>query len=435
MNRSEFIRRRSRLMRMMGNRGVAIIPSAQVHLCNRSVDFPYRQDSDFLYLTGFSEPESVAVLMPGRSQGPFILFCRERDADKEIWHGRRAGPEGAVNRYAADEAFPIVDIDEIMPGLLEQSIRVYYTMGRNQEFDQRLMGWINQIRNRSRVGAHAPREFISLEHLLHEMRLHKSRAEISAMKKAAIASIRAHERAMRRCRPGMYEYEIEAELLYEFRRAGMVPAYPPIVGGGANSCILHYAENSAQLQDGDLLLIDAGAEFEGYASDITRTFPVNGRFSPAQREAYELVLEAHGAAIDKVRPGNHWNDPHYAAVKVLTRGLIGIGLLKGKSAKLIKDGEYRRFYMHRTGHWLGLDVHDVGDYRVDEDWRLLKPGMTMTIEPGLYIPAKNRGVPKRWWNIGIRIEDDVQVTRDGYQILTENLVRDPDQIEAFMSSR
>jgi Xaa-Pro aminopeptidase len=435
MNRSEFIRRRSRLMRMMGNRGVAIIPSAQVHLCNRSVDFPYRQDSDFLYLTGFSEPESVAVLMPGRSQGPFILFCRERDADKEIWHGRRAGPEGAVNRYAADEAFPIVDIDEIMPGLLEQSIRVYYTMGRNQEFDQRLMGWINQIRNRSRVGAHAPREFISLEHLLHEMRLHKSRAEISAMKKAAIASIRAHERAMRRCRPGMYEYEIEAELLYEFRRAGMVPAYPPIVGGGANSCILHYAENSAQLQDGDLLLIDAGAEFEGYASDITRTFPVNGRFSPAQREAYELVLEAHGAAIDKVRPGNHWNDPHYAAVKVLTRGLIGIGLLKGKPAKLIKDGEYRRFYMHRTGHWLGLDVHDVGDYRVDEDWRLLKPGMTMTIEPGLYIPAKNRGVPKRWWNIGIRIEDDVQVTRDGYQILTENLVRDPDQIEAFMSSR
>jgi Xaa-Pro aminopeptidase len=255
------------------------------------------------------------------------------------------------------------------------------------------------------------------------------------MKKAAHVSIRAHERAMSVCQPGMKEYEIEAELVYEFRRAGMVPAYPPIVGSGPNSCVLHYTENSAQLQHGDLLLIDAGAEFEGYASDITRTFPINGRFSPAQREAYDLVLEAHGAAIDKVTPGNHWNDPHDAAVKVLTKGLVGIGLLKGKPAKLIKDGEYRRFYMHRTGHWLGLDVHDVGHYRANGKWRVLKPGMAMTIEPGLYIPAKSRGVPKRWWNIGIRIEDNVQVTRNGHEVLSKDLLRDPDEIEAFMSSR
>jgi Xaa-Pro aminopeptidase len=432
MNASEFVKRRKTLMRMMGNRGIAVIPSAPVRLRNRDVEYPYRQNSDLLYLTGFDEPESVAVLMPGRSEGQFVLFCRERDADKEIWHGRRAGLKGAVRQHAADESFPITDIDDILPGLLEGRARVYYAMGRDQEFDQRLMTWINQIRARTRSGGQPPHEFVSLEYLLHDMRLYKSKAETSAMKKAAAASSVAHERAMRTCRPGMHEYEIEAELLYEFRRAGMVPAYPPIVGGGANACILHYTENSAVLNDCDLVLIDAAAEFDGYAADITRTFPVGGRFTAAQREAYELVLEAHEAAIDKVRPGNHWNDPHDAAVKILTKGLIGMGLLKGKPAKLIKNGDYRRFYMHRTGHWLGLDVHDVGDYRFDETWRLLEPGMTMTIEPGVYIAA-GRGVPKCWWNIGIRIEDDVQVTRDGHLMLTDLLIRKPDEIEAFMS--
>ncbi|MDQ3796688.1 MAG: aminopeptidase P N-terminal domain-containing protein [Pseudomonadota bacterium] len=434
MTISEFARRRKTLMRMMGDRGMAISPSAPVRLRNRDVDFPYRQDSDFLYLTGFSEPESVAVLVPGRAQGQFILFCRERDTNKEIWHGRRAGPEGAISQYGADDAFPIADIDEILPSLLDQRARVYYTLGRDDDFDRRVMGWINQIRARARAGGQPPYEFVSLEYLLHDMRLYKSQGEISAMKKAAAVSISAHERAMRVCRPGMNEYEIEAELLYEFRRAGLVPAYPPIVGGGVNGCILHYTENSAKLRNGDLLLIDAAAEFEGYASDITRTFPVNGRFNPAQREAYELVLEAHTAAISKVQPGNHWNDPHDAAVKVLTKGMVNMGLLKGKPAKLIRDGDYRRFYMHRTGHWLGLDVHDVGDYRIDDEWRLLEPGMTMTIEPGIYIPAGSRGLSKRWWNIGIRIEDDVQVTRDGHRVLTEDLVREPDAIEAFMSS-
>jgi Xaa-Pro aminopeptidase len=420
-------------MRIMGKGGIAIIPSADVQYRNRDVDFPFRQDSDFMYLTGFLEPEAVAVLMPGRVKGEYILFCRERDDDKEVWYGRRAGPKGAVKEHAADDAFPISDIDEIIPGLLEQHKRVYYTLGRNVEFDQRLMGWVNTIRDKARAGSQPPNEFISLDYLLHDQRLYKSRAEIVLMRKAANVSIAAHRRAMRACHPGMNECQVEAELIYEFRRAGMVEAYPPIVGGGANSCILHYTENSAVLNDGDLLLIDAGAEYEGYASDITRTFPVNGVFTAAQRELYELVLSAQRAAIRKVKPGNHWNDPHQAAVRVLTRGMVELGLLKGRPAKLIRSGEYRKFYMHRTGHWLGLDVHDVGDYRVGEDWRLLEPGMTLTIEPGIYVSNGTREVSRRWWNIGIRIEDDVLVTPGGRDVLTASLPTDPDQIESFMS--
>jgi Xaa-Pro aminopeptidase len=254
------------------------------------------------------------------------------------------------------------------------------------------------------------------------------------MKKAAAISMVAHRRAMGLCRAGMMEYQIEAELLHEFRRGGTEPAYPSIVGGGANACILHYTENASQLNEGDLLLIDAGAEYQGYASDITRTFPVSGRFKPAQRELYELVLEAQYAAIDQVRLGNHWNDPHDAAVRVITRGLVKLGLLSGRTPRLIRDGEYRRFYMHRTGHWLGLDVHDVGDYRVGEQWRLLEPGMVLTVEPGIYIPAHSKGVPRRWWDIGIRIEDDVLVTRDGPQVLTQALEKEPDEIEAMVGT-
>ncbi|MBA2408667.1 MAG: aminopeptidase P N-terminal domain-containing protein [Gammaproteobacteria bacterium] len=431
---TEFARRRRALMRMMGNRSIAIIPSGQVRTRNRDVDHPYRQDSDFLYLTGFVEPESLAVLIPGQSGGRFILFCRERDKAKETWHGRRAGPKGVVKDYGADEAYPIDELDDQLPGLLEGHTRVYCTLGRDPAFDQRLMGWVNQLRGRASAGNRPPREFVSLEYLLHEMRLYKSKPETRAMQSAAEASVRAHERAMRVCRPGMAEFELEAELLYEFRRAGMVPAYSAIVGGGANGCILHYTENAATLRDGDLVLIDAGAECEGYASDITRTFPINGRFSPAQRELYDLVLQAQRAAIQKVQPGNHWNDPHDAAVKVLTRGLINLELLKGKPAGLIKKGEYRRFYMHRTAHLLGMDVHDVGDYRSDDGWRLLESGMTLTIEPGLYIAAKSPGVPKRYRNIGIRIEDNVQVTRDGNNVLTEVLIREANEIEAYMAS-
>ena len=429
---SEFTRRRKQLMRMMDRHAIAIIPAAPVRIRNRDAEYPYRQDSDFLYLTGFSEPEAVAVLVPGREHGEYVLFCRERDPVMETWHGRRAGQDGAIEQYGADDSFPISDIDEILPGLMEDRDTVYYTMGRDTDFDQKLMGWINRLREQVRAGAHPPHEFISLEYLLHDMRLYKSRSEVKAMKEAARIAVTAHRRAMQVCRPGMKEYEIEAELLYEFRRNGAEPAYQSIVGGGANGCILHYTENTDELKDGDLLLIDAGAEHLGYASDITRTFPVNGRFSDAQRELYEVVLEAQAAAIAKTVPGNHWNDPHMAAVKVLTRGLVELGLLKGKPAQLIKEGEYRRFYMHRTGHWLGLDVHDVGDYKLDEEWRLLEPGMVTTVEPGLYIPAGSKGVPKRYHDIGIRIEDDVLVTRDGHDVLTGAAPKDPDEIEDLM---
>lgn len=421
-------------MRLMGSRGIAVVPAAVSQIRNRDVEFPFRQDSNFLYLTGFPEPEAVAVLVPGRAQGQFLLFCRERDPELETWNGRRAGPQGAVENYDADDAFPIGDIDDILPGLLEHRDRVYSPMGRDSEFDQRLMGWVNALRAKARAGSQPPQEFVSLEFLLHDMRLFKSREEMGAMKRAVRTSVAAHERAMAHCRPGAKEYEIEAELLYSFRRAGMVPAYPPIVGGGANGCILHYTENSAELRDGDLLLIDAGSECEGYAADITRTFPVNGRFSTEQREVYELVLEAQAAAIAKVVPGNHWDDPHNEAVRVLTRGLVKLGLLNGRVSRLIKDGEYKQFYMHRTGHWLGLDVHDVGDYRVDEDWRFLEPGMVLTVEPGLYIAAHSKGVHRRWWNIGVRIEDDVRVTREGCEVLTGKLARDVDAIERIVGS-
>ncbi len=430
---TEFARRRRQFMRMMEPDSIAILPAALTQTRNRDVDHPFRQDSDFLYLTGFNEPEAIMVLVPGRKNCQYILFCREKDPEQETWHGRRAGLEGAMELYGADDAFPISDVDEILPGLLEDRERVYYTMGRHPEFDTKLMGWVNQIRGQSRSGAHPPHEFITLEYLVHDLRLFKSPSEIKAMKKAAKVAMQAHRRAMQVCQPGMNEYEIEAEYLHEYRRHNMEPAYPSIVGGGENSCILHYTDNNEPLNDGDLLLIDAGAEYEGYASDITRTFPVNGKYTPAQKAIYELVLKAQKAAIAQVKPGKHWNDPHMAAVKVLTRGLVDLGLLKGKPAQLIKSGEYRRFYMHRTGHWLGLDVHDVGDYKIDDEWRILEPGMVLTVEPGIYIPAGSKGVPGKWWDIGVRIEDDVLVTRKGCEVLTGDLVSSVAEVEALMA--
>jgi Xaa-Pro aminopeptidase len=274
---------------------------------------------------------------------------------------------------------------------------------------------------------------VALDHLLHDMRLYKSRGELELMRKAARISVQAHVRAMRFCRPGLTEYQVMAELLHEFRRHNADIAYQPIVGSGANSCVLHYRDNDRPLANGDLLLIDAGCEFGCYASDITRTLPVNGRFSREQRAVYEVVLEANRAAIARVRPGNHWNDPHEAAVRVITHGLVKLGLLKGRPASLIRSGAYRRFFMHRTGHWLGLDVHDVGDYKIGDAWRVLEPGMVMTIEPGVYLPASARGVPRRFRNIGVRIEDDVMVTKRGAEVLTARAPKDPDQIEALMA--
>ncbi|HLQ26604.1 MAG TPA: Xaa-Pro aminopeptidase [Acidiferrobacterales bacterium] len=427
-------KRRNELMQSMGG-GVAIIPTAPMRNRNRDIHFPFRPDSDFYYLTHFPEPEAVAVLVPGRAHGEYILFCREKNPEKEIWEGRRAGQEGACEIYGADDSFPIDDIDEILPGLLENRDKVFYSMGRHLEFDARLMEWVNEVRAKSRTGVSAPGEFVDLDHILHEMRLHKRLEEIRLMKRAAKVSAQAHRRAMQACRSGLMEYEIEAELLYEFKKGGAdFPAYPPIVGGGANSCILHYTENKAELKSGDLLLIDAAAEIDGYAADITRTFPVNGKFSGEQKTIYEIVLAAQLAAIDQVRPGKHWNEPHDAAVRILVAGLIDLGLLKGDMDELVKNENYKQFYMHRTGHWLGMDVHDVGDYKVDGAWRLLEPGMVLTVEPGLYIGAFNKDIPARWWNIGIRIEDDVLVTSESNEVLSRDAPKTISEIETLMAS-
>jgi len=420
-------------MKLMGRDGIAVLPAAPVRLRNNDVEYAYRQDSDFYYLTGFAEPESVAVLIPGRPQGEYVLFVRDRDPTRETWDGKRAGPVGARRQYGADDAFPITDLDDILPGLLENRTKVFYTMGAYPEFDQRVVGWVNGLRSQARQGRHTPQEFVSLDHFLHDMRLFKSRNEIDVMRESARIAAQAHRRAMKVCRPGLMEYEIVAELLHEFRQHNADVSYQPIVGGGDNACILHYRENDQMLKDGDLLLVDAGCELQCYASDITRTYPVNGEFTPEQRAVYEVVLEANLAAIEKVKPGNHWDDPHSAAVRVVTQGLVRLGLLKGRVATLEKEGAYRKFFMHRTGHWLGMDVHDVGDYKIGEEWRVLEPGMVMTIEPGIYIAPSTRGVPRNFRGIGIRIEDDVVVTRTGCEVLTSKAPKDPDAIEALMA--
>lgn len=433
MQKKEFAKRRQHLMDIMGPDTIAVLPNAPVANRNRDVDYPYRSDSNFHYLTGFDEPESVLVLIPGREHGEYILFCRERDLDKEIWDGYRAGQDGAINNFGADDSYPISDLDDILPGLLEDKEKVYYTMGNQPSFDQHMVSWLNHLRQASRSGKHSPTEIIELEHCLNELRLFKSSQEIKAMKQAAKASVQAHIRAMQFTKPGKWEYEVEAEIIHEFMKHGCrSPAYPSIVGGGENGCILHYIENNTKLKNNDLLLIDAGAEYECYAGDITRTFPINGKFSPAQAALYQVVLDAQKAAIAAVKPGNHWNQPHEVAVEVLTQGLVDLGILKGDVAQLIEDAAYREFYMHRTGHWLGMDVHDVGDYKVGGEWRLLEPGMVLTVEPGLYIRDQAH-VDKKWHFTGIRIEDDVLVTKDGCEVLTEAAPKEIDEIEALMA--
>lgn len=435
MEKREFSRRRKRLMDMVDEGAIIIQPNAPERLRNRDVFYPYRADSDFYYLSGFPEPESLLVLVPDRPQGEYLLFCREKDPEQETWHGRRAGLEGACEEYGADDAFPITDLDDILPGLLENKQRIYYTMGRYAEFDQRLMTWLNRVTTKGRAGVHVPDQFVSLGHIVHEMRLFKSSQELKAMRRAAVIAAEAHQQAMAITRPGMREYQIEAELLRCFMHHGArAPAYPSIVGSGANSCILHYTENDCAMKEGDLLLIDAGAEYDSYASDITRTFPVGGVFTEEQRLIYEIVLEAQAAAIDEVRPGNSWNEPHEAAIEVITRGLIDVGILKGRLRKAIDAEAYRPYYMHKTGHWLGMDVHDVGDYKVGDEWRVFEPGMVTTVEPGIYLAGELPGLAKKWWNIGVRIEDDVLVTETGHEILTIDAPKRVDAIEDIMNS-
>lgn len=436
ISNKEFARRRKDLMACMEPNSIAIIPGAKEVRRNADTEYSFRQDSDFYYLTGFAEPEAVAVLIPGRKQAEYILFCRERDPEKELWNGYRAGQEGACDTFLADDAFPINDIDEILPGLLEGRERVYYALGKDAEFDRHVMEWVNTIRSKVRSGAIPPGEFLDLDHHLHELRLIKSAAEIKIMQRAATISAEAHCRAMQYCQPNIMEYQLEGEICHTFTLHGArTPAYNSIVGGGDNGCILHYTENSDSLVDGDLVLIDAGCELQHYAADITRTFPVNGRFSKAQRAIYDIVLEAQYAAIAAVKIGNHWNDPHEAAVKVITQGLINLKILKGTLKKNLDKASYRDFYMHRTGHWLGMDVHDVGDYKVADDWRALEAGMVLTVEPGIYISPHNKKVAEKWRGIGVRIEDDVLLTKKGCKVLSEAAPKTAEEIEALMASK
>lgn len=432
--KAEFARRRKQLMAQMEPNSIAIVPAAPERPRSRDTEYHYRQDSDFLYLSGFEEPQAVLVLIPGREHGEFVLFVRERNREREIWDGYRAGPEGACSEFEADDAFPIDDIDEILPGLLEGKQRVYYSMGKDSEFDKHVMNWVNTIRAKVRSGATPPGEFLDLSHFLNDMRLFKSAAELRVMKEAGEISARAHVRAMKAAKQGVMEYQLEAEIMHEFQMSGArFPAYNSIVGGGKNGCILHYIENSAPLKNGDLVLIDAGCELDYYAADITRTFPVNGKFSPEQKALYEICLQAQLEAIAVAKPGNHWNDPHEATVRVITEGLVKIGLLEGDVNELIKSEAYKEFYMHRAGHWLGMDVHDVGDYKVGGEWRVLEPGMVMTVEPGIYVAPDNERVAKKWRGIGIRIEDDVVITKDGNEILTSGVPKTVAEIEALMA--
>jgi len=434
IKQKEYAKRRLQLMEIAGEESVIIVRAAPQKIRNNDAHYPYRQDSDFLYLSGFSEPEAMMVLLPESKGGHSILFCRERDPHREMWDGLMAGTEGAVDQFGFDEAFPISEMADVLPGLLHGRERIYYDLGKDQEFDQRLIGWMNEFRSKTRKKFLAPDEIIALNHSLHEMRLFKSRTEITAMRKSARIAAEAHQRAMQVCKPGMNEAEIHAELLHTFTRNQCEASYVPIVGGGANACVLHYIANRDQLNDGDLLLIDAGAEYDGYASDITRTFPVNGKFSGPQKDLYEVVLAAQLKAIEEVREGTPWEQVHETAVYVATEGMIELGILKGDIDQILEEEQFKDYYVHNTGHWLGLDVHDVGEYEIDGHSRVLEPGMVLTVEPGIYIPEKAVGVDEIWRGMGIRIEDNVVVTREEADVLTSSICKDIDEIEKLMAS-
>ena len=412
--------------------GVAVIPTSHELIRNRDSHYPFRFDSYFYYLSAFKEPESVLFVVAG-ANSKTILFCRDKDMEREIWDGFRYGPTAAVTEFGIDEAYSIHQLDEMAPKLLANQSKLFYSLGADAAWDARVTAWMNTLRSQARTGFSAPDAVVDVRKYLDEMRLHKSKYEVDTMRQSANIAAAAHQRAMQFTKPGMMEYQVEAEFLHEFYRSGaQAPAYTSIVAGGANACTLHYNANNAKLNHGDLLLIDAGCELDGYASDITRTFPVNGQFSAAQKDLYELVLASQAAAISKVSPMNHWNAPHEAALDVLIRGFIDFGLCKGSAEEVLETGSYRQFYMHRTGHWLGLDVHDAGEYK-DKlgSWKMLAPGMTLTVEPGCYVrPADN--VPEHFWNIGIRIEDDVVVTEGGCEVMTHAAPKTVTEIEDLM---
>ena len=426
--------RRKKLMAQMEPNSIALLAAAPPRVRNSDAEYLYRQNSDFHYLTGFTEEKALLALIPGRKQGEVVLFCQQKDKAKELWHGTLMGPDVARKELEIDDAFPVDDMDDILPGLIEGRDRVYYSMGKDDRFDNQVMNWLKVIRSKAKIGAHPPGEFLMLDHLLHELRLIKSTNEIKLMQQAAKISAEGHKRAMAYCRPGIREYELEAELLHACTRNGSrAPAYTSIVATGDNACILHYIENDSEVKAGDLVLIDAGCEYGHYASDITRTFPANGKFSPEQKAIYNIVLKAQLAAIEAIRPGVPWDEPHNISVKIITQGLVRLGIMNGRPSQLIKSEAYKDFYMHRIGHWIGMDVHDVGDYKIDDDWRLLEPGMVTTVEPGIYISPSNKKVPKKWRGIGVRIEDDVLITRNGNKVLSAGIPKTIQEIESFMA--
>jgi Xaa-Pro aminopeptidase len=435
INSKEFEKRRNQLMLKMPNNSIAILTAAPEKSRNKDVLYPYRQDSDFFYLTGFQEPDAMVILIPGKNNNQYLMFCRDRNIKKEIWDGRRAGLDGAEKKYGADEAFPIESIEEILPKVLDDRGKIYYSMEKNPLFDELLVRHVKAKRGNAGSTSISPDLFSNLDNLLHEMRLFKSSAEQKIMQKAATISAHAHQRAMKSCIPGMYEYQLQAEIEYEFTMSGAsFPAYGSIVGGGDNGCTLHYVENNSKLQDGDLVLIDAGCELQNYAADITRTFPINGKFTPEQKMVYDIVLEAQIAGIDACLAGNQWNEPHNATVNIITQGLLDLGIMKGSFNEMVEKKTYTDFYMHRAGHWLGMDVHDVGDYKINEQWRTFQPGMVTTIEPGIYISPDNKNVDECWRGIGIRIEDDVLVTDGIPNTLSSDAPKTIKEIEALMAS-
>ena len=428
-----FLARRQRLLERMvaDGGGVALIQTAPEQVRNRDAHYPYRFDSYFYYLTGFREPEAVLLLIAD-DKPRSILYCREKDEEREIWDGFRFGPQAACERFGFDEAHAIGELDEQLPKLLADRHALYYSLGHDSAWDQNVTNALNKARANTRSGVTAPGQLIDVRALLDEMRLIKDASEIDTMRRAASIAAEAHRRAMQTAAPGMHEYVVEAALAQCFRAAGaQAPAYSPIVASGPQACVLHYVENDRLMADDDLLLIDAGCEVDGYASDITRSFPVSGRFSGPQRDIYELVLCAQQAAAAETRPGAHWNQPHDAAVRVLAQGMLDLGLLHGSLDEALENESYRQFYMHRTGHWLGLDVHDAGEYKIDGEWRALEPGMTLTIEPGCYVRPAD-GVPEAFWNIGVRIEDDALVTADGCELISADAPKQIDDIEALM---
>mgnify|MGYP000315104329 FL=1 len=434
ISKKEYAARRKDLMSMMADNSIAVIAAAPEKVRSKDTLYPYKQSTNFSYLSGFSEPCAVMLLIPNRQQGECVLFCRDKDPLRETWDGLRLGPIEAKQALALDDAFPIDDIDDILPGLLEGKSHIYYSAGKDKAFDKQLIQWVDEVTLDKESDSEPCCEQVDLDHLLAELRLIKSAAEIKLMRKAADISAEAHCRAMRFCQPGQYEYQLQAEIEHQFMMSGATgPAYTSIVGGGKNACILHYIENQSALKSGDLVLIDAGCEYQNYAADITRTFPVNGKFSTAQAAIYDVVLAAQTAAINYISPGVTYDQANKATIEVITQGLVELGILSGDVEQLITEGAYREFYMHSVSHWLGMDVHDVGDYKINNQWRVYEAGMLLTIEPGIYIAADNQNVDKKWRGIAVRIEDDILVTKAGREVLTDGVPKQRDQIESLMA--